>query len=388
MLRRRQSVKIYLEAFVDTNFGDNLFVHTVISRYPQHTFYLQVKEKYGKAYDCLKEMEPTIRLVDQDADDQWLTEMDGMLMVGGDTFGAGADYSPLLKKMRVIKSVGGWIAILGCSLFKAYSKSSWMDLCVLFSQADVVVVRERESYEQLRAKCPWANLTMSTDMAFVWDVTDVRKEPVQQGRLGISVRRKMEPVGSGNYEIYCGEIAQVITEHLNRSQDNQVDLLALSHGVYDDVQVAEDCIALCEEGLRSRITVSTFDGDVKDFIRQIQKCETLFCTRFHAMVFAILLDKPFVPVVYEEKMDRLLNELEYHGLRPRYGQPMCGAELLDALADCRCGEEALRRYQDKADTFFAGLDRILDDYAPNVLREGGKTLLYHLYRWKEYCFRR
>ena len=46
-------MNIFLEAFVDTNFGDDLFIHTVVARYPEHTFYMLEKAGFEESYRLL-----------------------------------------------------------------------------------------------------------------------------------------------------------------------------------------------------------------------------------------------------------------------------------------------------------------------------------------------
>ena len=52
-----------------------------------------------------------------------------------------------------------------------------------------------------------------------------------------------------------------------------------------------------------------FTGNVEAYIEEMQKCKIMVCTRFHSMVFALMLEKPFVPIIYEEKMKRIFSFL-------------------------------------------------------------------------------
>ena len=351
----RLFMNIFLEVFVDTNFGDDLFIHTVVARYPEHTFYMLEKAGFEESYRLLSVREQNIRLVKTDELQQALRKMQGMLIVGGDMLFNGSVYLKLIRNIRTIKKQGGFVAFLGLSLFPEYCLRSRIALRWMFSKADYMVVREQSTLTQIKALAPNANVRSAADMAFATDVSEVKKKPCEKGLLGISVRKKIQR-GCDTYESYCKRIAETAMVYLDKSDEHKVAFLALSRGVFDDSRVAEDIMALCPEAYRNRMNIISFEGDVDGYICQMQACEKLICTRFHALVFAILLGKPFVPVVYEEKMERLLNEIGYQGPRPKYeDMPEAGVMLTALDADMDESETKLS-YLAKVKTFFDETD--------------------------------
>ena len=311
-------MNIYLEAFVDTNFGDNLFVHTVASRYPQHTFHMLKRDGYEESYQRLLQYEKNICLIEAGENKTFLSNMDAMMIVGGDIFGEHTDYGGLLSSVETIKKQGGQVFLLGLSLLESYSPEISYSLKLLFTWADVIVVRETVTCKQIQTIVPKTNVMAATDMAFALDVTDIISEKTEKGVLGISVRKKIPRNTPDAYTQYCESIANTVEYYLKIDETNTVRFLALSKGVFADEAVADDITALCPEQCRARIQCVPFEGDVDGYIREMQRCEKLLCTRFHALVFAILLKKPFVPIVYEEKTKRLLWEIGYHGVCPSY----------------------------------------------------------------------
>lgn len=377
-------MKIVLEAFVDNNFGDNLFVYIVASKYPEHTFYMFEKAEYRESYRILNENVENVCLVDEKEKNSFLKHMDAMFIVGGDMFGDKADYSTLLKQIRAIKKRGGIVAFLGISLFKYYSRVTWFDFQILFSQADIVVVRERETYNQLKKKIPWANIVASADMAFSTDVTEIKKEPSQKNILGVSVRRKVQTDSELFYPQYCAGIAEIVCQYLEESKDYEVKFLAFSSGKFDDRIVVEDIMNLCPACYRDRMNCVSFSGDVRDYMIEIQRCDKMLCTRFHALVFAILLNKPFIPIVYEEKMERLLNEIGYYGIRPNYEKKLHVVKILSEFSERAYSKKQLKYYMDKANHFFDGLDESMKIKKINICGTIWNSMLYNIYIVKEF----
>lgn len=351
-------MNIFLYAFVDENFGDALFVHTVVSRYPQHNFYMQVKKEHEKSYSLLQARENNICLVDAE-DELFLNNMDAMLIVGGDLFWDYGDYSPFLKIIQKIKGNSGWVAILGISLFEKYSEKTSEDLKALFSITDFTVVRDKESFLQVKKMVPEANVILSTDMAFTIKCTQMKHSSMQKGLLGISVRKKVPRKTEEKYMQYCTEIAKIAVEYLEKSENNSISFFAFSTGNSDDRVVVKDIVEKCPKKYKNRIRCISFDKDVEGYIKELQKCEKLLCTRYHSLVFALILKKPFVPVIYEEKMNRLLNEIAYYGYRPIYEETLNFQSFYEELRKQHYLDQELKWYLAKASLFFEEIDRRL-----------------------------
>ena len=176
-----------------------------------------------------------------------------------------------------------------------------------------------------------------------------------------------------NYPKYCKAVAGMIEDYLAESEAHEVCFLALSTGVHDDREVAEDIKKLCGELYQGRISCSVFDGDVENYMKEIQKCEKLLCTRFHALVFAILLEKAYLPIIYEEKMDRLLHAIGYEGEALRYE----AMQKKNALYE-KQKEAKLHAYLQKAEWLVKQLQLHKDG------ARRGNGVFYGLYRIKQF----
>ena len=350
-------MKIFLEAFIDNNFGDNLFVHILTSRYSEHTFYLKEKEEYKKSYEILEGQIQNIRIIRQEDEATYFRQMDGMLVVGGDMFGNGADYSNMIRQIKTIKKGKGFVGFLGISLFQNYSIRTWFDLSVLFSYADFVVVRESTTYHQLKKHVPWAKVICSCDMVFSVNLDELKKKRPDNNILGISVRKKIQAEEALYYPQYCNNVARAAVHYLEESPNHKVHFLAFSSGKYDDCKVAEDIMGLCPEELQKRMECISFHGNVETYMSGIQECGKLLCTRFHALVFAILLEKPFVPIIYEEKMARLLDEIGYYGKRLYYEDFSEYGKIPWCQSKGTYSRDKLSGYYKRAASFFEDADK-------------------------------
>ena len=178
-------MKIFLEAFVDTNFGDNLFVHTIVNRYSKHEFYMIPNSGYEESYNKLLLHEKNIRLVELEQEETVLEEIDGMIIVGGDMFWDYGDYTSIIRRMGTVKKNQGWLAILGISLFENYSVVTTETLKEIFLLADHIVVRDKQSFAQVKRIAKEANATLAADMAVTFNLNKVKRIKPLQGVLGV-----------------------------------------------------------------------------------------------------------------------------------------------------------------------------------------------------------
>lgn len=355
-------MNIFLWAFIDQNFGDNYFVDTFCRRYPSHTFYIPCRKDNATFCQEIQHKVPNIRMVSEE-ESSFLSDMQGMILLGGDMFW---DYgiSPILECARVITQNGGWCIVLGASLFDNYLAETEQDLRQLFLLSHAVILRDRQSARQAAFYAPEANILCAADMAFQYPLDTLDNLSVTKGLLGISIRQKIPRNSAHAYRSYCSAIAQTIQTHLELSKTNQVALYAFSTGCTDDSKCAQDIIRLCPDSLRDRISCICFLGDAEDFLHQLYRCEVMICTRFHSLVFALIMKKPFVPIVYEDKIKHLLNEIHYQGPSPVYEDVYSPEQLLSGLSSCHYSRRKLRTLRRRAKSFFLVTDRILKTDEP------------------------
>lgn len=350
-------MNIFLWAFIDQNFGDNYFVDTFCRRYPSHTFYLACGNRNAAFYQAIQHKAPNIRLI-LEPDSSFLSDMQGMILLGGDMFwdyGVGS----ILKCARTITQNGGWCIILGTSLFDNYLPETKQDLRQLFLLSRAVTLRDRQSTCQAANYAPKANLLCVADMALQYPANNFKNLPVTKGLLGISIREKIHRNSAPAYCSYCTAIAQTIQTYLEQSKTNQVALYAFSTGSTDDRKCAQDIISLCPDSMRERISCIHFHGDTEDFICQLYRCEAMICTRFHSLVFALIMKKACVPIIYEDKIKHLLEEIHYHGPTLTYEDICSPEQMLSGLSSCHYSRRKLRTLQRRAKYFFLVPDQIL-----------------------------
>lgn len=357
-------MNIILEAYLDRNFGDDLFVTILTEHYSQHHFFLICENDKGSS---LLNSAKNVSAITSEMVWNPYFKFDAYVIVGGDFFPEQYDYTQRMKRALAIKQKGGRFLILGCSLYKEYS--NFDEIRRLFQLADYVSVRDGKSYGQVLAMAPKTNVYLSTDMIFsIKDrYTCTRKTPQKVSNLGVCVREKIGAVESGTYEDYCLTIKRIICEHLKNDKKNIVSFLSLSTGEWDDRGVAEKIKAMLPNEYLSRIESIDYDRDVFDYIQKVDNCDAMISTRYHALAIAILLGKPFIPINYEAKIENFLGDLGYSGIMLGYGQNEEIKNLAAHLQEMHINEEKFKEYMSRANSFFLIPDEILKDCKQNFL---------------------
>lgn len=350
-------MRILLDAYFDNNFGDDLFVNILLERYPDDLFYVfWDKEQPRVLARALKQ--PNLVVMPGACGMVTSMPFDGYVMIGGDVLPDGIDYSRRISWMRHVKENGGFVAMLGFSLYESYGEKTRADLAAMAKLADTIVIRDKRSAERFKMLVPDADVTEATDMAFVGAYSAGKKE---KEILGIAPRRKLYSTDE-EHNAFCRAMASIADGWLCGDKERTVRFLALSTGEYDDRETAKDIIAMMS--LRNRTEVVAHTDGINAFLDKVCECSAMLPTRFHALVFALVYNIPFVPIPYEVKLTQVLDEIGYSGVRIPYGKDIPGNMIQQAIGELdqdQVDHTMLKKYWSKAEKFYADMDRLMEN---------------------------
>ena len=103
------------------------------------------------------------------------------------------------------------------------------------------------------------------------------------------------------------------------SNGRGVILMAFNSGIENDVYSCECVKQLMKHPEMAEVVVHKNGGEI---FEAYSKCSKIIGARFHSAVLALKMVLPFFPIVYSEKINNLIDDLEY----PVYG---CKIEKID-----------------------------------------------------------
>ena len=302
-------MKVLLEAYIDDNFGDDLFIKIICERYPTESFYLfdhGYKEETIRRLKC----NHNLHFIPVNTNMIECRLFDLFLLIGGDMFPNNIDLK--FREMIIDKRIeyGKPVHIIGCNLHRSYSEASLNIILKMFQKASYVAVRDEWSYNFLKERLPENNIYHSSDIAFSYDINNIKKIK-KSGLLGISVRRKTS-LDDEIYTEYCAYFSSIINVYLEKDNQNQVTFFCFSSGKVKDEETAKDILLGVND--HDRVKIKSYLGEINSYMNSFSECESIIATRFHALVMALILHIPFIPFAYESKLNNLLLDITYEGI--------------------------------------------------------------------------
>lgn len=296
-------MNVLLDAFYDLNYGDDIFIETATGLFPGCKFY-SFLEHYPENVIAWANKIPNLYLLPEC--DVFLQKnmFDAYMCIGGDVFPDNGDFTKRKKYVQAVKQVHGAVIFWGFSLFDSYSEKTLKDIAEMMGSADIIAPRDEPSAQLLRQLLPEKVITPIADLAFLSQWTAAEKT----ARLGVSVRRPNYATDEDMHR-YIADLQEAINAYLAADTAREAVLFSLSSGSTSDTQVAEAILDGVIEP--ERVRHSIYSGDTAAIKREIASCEIVICTRLHAMISCIAMGIPFIPVVYEVKMEHILQDIGY-----------------------------------------------------------------------------
>jgi colanic acid/amylovoran biosynthesis protein len=206
--------------------------------------------------------------------------------------------------------------------------------------------RDRYSYE-LFSDLP--QVRYAPDVLFVYPFLPPRKN---REHIGVSV---IDFTNHGKLSAYAAAYERGIKKICDYwvAQHRMVKLLCFCADE-GDTSAAERVIASCNDP--DQIETIVYSGDTESFLAEINNCEILYATRFHAMILGWAMYKTIVPVIYSEKQTNVIEDIGFEGIvwNISHGDPF--SETMLSPQNNRMDEALIERTKIRAQEQFSGLD--------------------------------
>ena len=311
-------MKIFVKAFMDKNFGDDLMIIKLLRSFPNCNFYiccpLELKEYYGEIFS--------------EFDNFILTDVElrkihvygrgffnASILIGGSVL-QGSRNKGCYYRFRNILSIrfnkifGTKYYIIGCNTGPFINKLTEYFVKLELRSADLVTTRDTDSYNFIKGCSKKLECYMYDDilMDIAYDYN--LKSANNNEALGISVlNSRNSDLANEKINLY---FARFIDEYIKREK-SKVYLLAFDSGNQNDVLVANKIYDLVEN--KSFLEIVSHDENYLKILKVMSKCKLIIGNRFHAIILGMSLKIPTFPLIYSNKTWNLLDDNDYHGVR-------------------------------------------------------------------------
>lgn len=220
----------------------------------------------------------------------------------------------VLKWVSAARLVGCRVVFVSVGVGPLYGKLSRFIFQRALSMAYYVSYRDQFSKEKLESLgFDTEGHVVVPDSVFSWalDQTQISDGAAQRRpRVGLGVINYFDEVKSGeeNRAAIAAQRLRMMSEFVARLVDKGFDVRILCQDLIHDPSIKN---ALKKEIERKNVQLldRIFDDetdDASEFISLLQECDVLVTSRFHTLLFGIMLAKPVISLSYEPKNDALL----------------------------------------------------------------------------------
>lgn len=342
-------MKIFLDGYFANNFGDDLMIQGLLKKYPNYDFVAmssknEVKNTY-KNYNNIKFL--------NSFDNEYY---DYYIFIGGSIY----EFVHLkniryhfhrLKRMLLSKRKGSKILTLGANLGNYNLNIGKKIIMKELEIQDLITVRDNYSFNLLKENGVKTQTYLIQDIAFevLMDYKEKIKKKNNSNVLGISSFKLND-----NSII---AIANIVKNYISKSEGNTVRIFSFNPKSQQDHFFAKKIKKEVPELYHKSIELVDYTGDVNRFLEEISGCSKFVAVRFHSAIIAYIFSIPFLPIVYSNKTENFLNDINYQGERFHTDNPFKSNDLQSAFkkieeAEYRTPNDYLgRNYQKHFDVF-------------------------------------
>ncbi|MGN1328895.1 MAG: polysaccharide pyruvyl transferase family protein [Eubacterium sp.] len=196
--------------------------------------------------------------------------------------------------------------IIGCNVGPVYDVEFLDELKQRFEYYYNISMRDKASYNLFSFM---KNVSYAPDVVFNYDTSEFECQSKEKSVVVslINIEHKIRELSEKDNSSYYKKLSEVIDIYLSKGYS--VYIISFCKYEKDDIAAEKTMQCLNKEGAKHIV----YDGDPEEILKLFSKCEYVIAGRFHAMIIAMLFNKPFFPICYDDKMKNYLLDLNYSG---------------------------------------------------------------------------
>ena len=293
-------MKVFVNAYLENNLGDDLFMDILVNRYKNHQFYAltnsyeatcsnvhKIKNKYFIKLIRKLNLKPIIA-----------NRFDLVVTIGGSV------YMETSSKHKFSLGKNPYY-ILGTNFGPYKTKEYFNNAHEFFKKAEDVCFREKYSYDLFS---DLQNVRYASDIIFSLDVSNIKITNNKKIVFSIiSCKDKINEKYTQEYEKAIISLTKFFIE-----KGYEICFMSFCKLEHDE-EAIENILAKCDEKIKEKITTYYYRGNRKEAIEILADSQIIVGGRFHANILGMLLGKTVIPMMYSDKTKNVLDDMKYEG---------------------------------------------------------------------------
>lgn len=310
--------KVYLYAYDKTNLGDDLFIETIVNRYPNTLFYMMSDVQNKNKFKRLK----NLRIINKNS--QFVTLLkrirpslvaryeafyknrcDAHVYIGGSIFMEYPTWKNIVNWWNY-QADHYYFYVLGAN-FGPYTTEEYKEeMKEVFAKLKDVCFRDKYSYNLFSDV---DTVRYAPDILFGYDKMPKAREVKKQIFMSlIDCNSKEDERLRRNSENYIEKMAEIADSYMRDGY--KVLFVSFCKAENDMVAIQQVCDKLSHWQENRNYSVLEYDGyNSQEILLEIVESEYIVASRFHAVILGILAGKPVLPVIYSDKTKNVLNDI-------------------------------------------------------------------------------
>lgn len=291
-------MKIYVDAYLALNLGDDLFVDILCKRYPNHQFYAISKAMKGYTQKNLKVFSNSylFRVLKKFQWEKHLAnQYDLVVSIGGSMYMENKD------SKRDFSLGNKEHYILGSNFGPYQTEEYYQNIYQVFEQAEDVCFREKHSYELFK---DLSNVRYASDIVFSMPTENITITNRKRAIFSIiSCSYKLNETYTKAYEEKMIELIELL-----QKKGYEICLMSFCKQEKDE-EAIEAILSRCKEETKQNIETYYYHGNMEEALNVLGDSQIIIGSRFHANILGLLLGKTILPVLYSDKTKHVLEEM-------------------------------------------------------------------------------
>ena len=299
-------MKILIDAYVEKNLGDDLFLKILFDRYPSEVewFVTCDSEDELKAFDNYINVKRFNKKVHKYKD------FDGVINIGGSIFMQSGNWwiRQLFNRLAYaipMKLRSKPLFIIGCNYGPSTNKL--MDrlnrLFMKFFVTDISF-RDKESYNMFRDV---KQARYNPDIVYGLDTEKFTNIKRSNNKFGICIMSFSDKKINSDFINKVVEITKKLCE-----ENYEVEFYSFCEK-QNDMDTYNKIKEILGNTYSNRIKHHMYEGDLAEYLKSFNSLDSIITLRFHSLILAQIFKIKYYPIVYSKKTSNILHDQNYNG---------------------------------------------------------------------------